>query len=143
VRNGLATLAPCRVASAVVFQSGGIADESGAVRWWTESVGVRTARLPTPRLRAARLPPGPPGPPPKKPTSALAIVLMIFGGLFVLGVGSCVVCVAVVSKAGHDVSAPATVAEAGPARAEAPFVTALVQLAGESEERQADRHDRR
>jgi hypothetical protein len=67
------------------------------------------------------------GRPPKPARSSLRQALIALGGLFVLGFGSCVVCVALVGKAGREGSHPAVV-DAGRPRAEAPFVTALVQL---------------
>jgi hypothetical protein len=58
----------------------------------------------------------PPGPPAKKRLGALKIVLAVLGGLFVLGFGSCVICVALGAKA---ISQPVTVPSASVSAPEA------------------------
>ena len=68
-------------------------------------------------------------PPPKKGMSGCMLAVLVVGGLVLLGFGGCVVCVAigvVGSKTNQTPTAAAV--DAGPARAEAPWVAALVQL---------------
>ena len=54
----------------------------------------------------------PPGPPPKKGMSTLTMVLAGFGVIFVLGAGSCVVCVGIGANAASKATTAGTKATA-------------------------------
>lgn len=63
---------------------------------------------------------GPQATPPKRGMPAWAIILMILGGVFVLGIGSCLVCVGVAAKGAADAQHAAASAAAAPAEPTAP-----------------------